>query len=204
MKDCKKPKIKTINHIIRECSKLAQKEYKTRHDWVVKVIHWELCKKSKFEHTNKWYMHNPASIRENEMHKFLWNFEIQMNHLISDRRPDLVIIIIIKNLPNCELCYLGLPLSKTEKSEKKDLDLSKELKKLWNMKVTIIPILIGTLGSTGTKRLWNKGTYGDHLNYSIVEIDQKTEKSPGDLRSLAVTQTPVENHQQTLVSWSTK
>ena len=28
-----------INHIISECSKLAQKEYKTRHDWVIKVIH---------------------------------------------------------------------------------------------------------------------------------------------------------------------
>ena len=33
----------TINHIISECSKLAQKEYKTRHNWVCKVIHWELC-----------------------------------------------------------------------------------------------------------------------------------------------------------------
>ena len=30
---------KTINHIISECSKLAQKEYKARHDWVSKVIH---------------------------------------------------------------------------------------------------------------------------------------------------------------------
>ena len=29
----------TINHIISECRKLAQKEYKTRHDWVGKVIH---------------------------------------------------------------------------------------------------------------------------------------------------------------------
>ena len=28
----------TINHIISECSKLAQKEYKTRHDWAGKVI----------------------------------------------------------------------------------------------------------------------------------------------------------------------
>ena len=35
----------TINHIISECSKLAQKEYKARHDWVGKVIHWEMCKK---------------------------------------------------------------------------------------------------------------------------------------------------------------
>ena len=29
----------TINHIISECSKLAQKEYKTTHDWVGKVTH---------------------------------------------------------------------------------------------------------------------------------------------------------------------
>ncbi len=35
----------TINHIISECSKLAQKEYKTRHDWVGKVNPSELCKK---------------------------------------------------------------------------------------------------------------------------------------------------------------
>ncbi len=33
-----------INHIISECSKLAQKEYK-RHDWVGEVIHREMCKK---------------------------------------------------------------------------------------------------------------------------------------------------------------
>ena len=45
-----------INHITSECSKLAQKEYKTRHDWVGKVIPWELCKKLKFYQTNKWYM----------------------------------------------------------------------------------------------------------------------------------------------------
>ena len=31
-------KDKTINHIISKCSKLAQKEYKARHDWVGKVI----------------------------------------------------------------------------------------------------------------------------------------------------------------------
>ena len=43
----------TINHIISECSKLAQKEYKARHDCVCKVIHWEMCKKFQFDHTNK-------------------------------------------------------------------------------------------------------------------------------------------------------
>ena len=46
-------------------------------------------------------------------------------------------------------------------------------------------------------RLGNK-TNGDHLDYSIIKISQNTEKSPGDLR-FVVTQTPVENHQLTLV-----
>ena len=82
----------TINHIISECSKLAQKEYKTRNNWVGKVIHWELCKKLKFDHANKWYMHNPESVLENEMHKLLWDFDLQTDHLISARWPDLVII----------------------------------------------------------------------------------------------------------------
>ena len=52
-----------INHIISEHSKLTQKEYKTRYNWVGNVIHWELCKKFKFDHTNKWYMQNITFVR---------------------------------------------------------------------------------------------------------------------------------------------
>ena len=84
----------TINHIISECGKLAHKEYKTRHDWMGQVIHWEMCKKFKFDRTNKWYMHNPASVLENDMHRLLWDFDIQTDHLISARRPDLIYLSI--------------------------------------------------------------------------------------------------------------
>ena len=56
----------TINHIISECSKLAQKVYKARHDWVGKVIDWEICRKFQFDRTNKWYTHNPAPVLEND------------------------------------------------------------------------------------------------------------------------------------------
>ena len=59
-----------INHI-RKCGKLAQKEFKTKEDWVGKVIDLELCKKLNFDHTNKWYMHNPTSVQKNETHKLL-------------------------------------------------------------------------------------------------------------------------------------
>ena len=36
-------------------------------------------------------MHNPKS-PQNEMHKVLWDFEKQTDHLILARRPDLVIV----------------------------------------------------------------------------------------------------------------
>ena len=80
----------TINHIISKC-KLALKEYKTRHDRVGKVIHWKLCKKLKFDYTNEWYMENPTSVLENYTLKLLWDFNKKPDHLISARRPDLII-----------------------------------------------------------------------------------------------------------------
>ena len=38
---------------------------------------------------------------------------------------------------------------KTKEDEKKDkyLDLAREVKKLWNMKMTLIPIVMGALGT---------------------------------------------------------
>ena len=48
-----------VNPIISEGRKLAQKEWKTSLDWMGMIIHWELCKRLKFGHTNKWYIHKP-------------------------------------------------------------------------------------------------------------------------------------------------
>ena len=62
------------------------------------------------------------------------------------------------------------------------------------MKVTVMPIVIGALG-TVTKRLVlgledfeNEKTSRDYPNYCIIKIRQNTEKCPGDLKRLAVTQ----------------
>ena len=45
------------------------------------------------------------------------------------------------------------------------------------------------------ERIGNKNTNGDHPNDSTVKIRQNTEKSPGDVRRLADTQTPMKDHQ---------
>ena len=52
---------------------------------------------------------------------------------------------------------------------------------------------------TRTGGLGGRKTSGDHPNYYIIENGQSTEKSHEDLRRLAVTQTPVKDHQLTLM-----
>ena len=54
----------------------------------------------------------------------------------------------------------------------------------------------------GTGGLGSWRTSGDHPNYYIFENGQNTEKSPGDMKRLSVTQTPVKNHLLTLM-WKT-
>ena len=118
----------TINDIISECSKLAQKEYKARHDWVGKVIHWEMCRKFQFDHTNKWYMNNLAPVLQNDSLKLVWNFNIQTDHLIPARRPDLIIINKRKRI--CKIVDFAIPADdriNLKENEKKDkyLDLAR-------------------------------------------------------------------------------
>ena len=78
-------------------------------------------------------MHNPAPVLENNTHKLLWDFDIQTDHLISARRPDL--IKIKKKKRNCEIVDFAVPADyriKLKECEKRDknLDLTRELKKL--------------------------------------------------------------------------
>ena len=131
-------------------------------------------------------MHNPATVLENDSHKLIWDFNIQTDHLIPARRPDLIIINKKKRI--CKIVDFAVSADhriNLKECEKKDkyLDLARELKKLWNMKVTFVPIVIGALGTITT---------------GLLKI-LSPETSRGDLRRLAVTQTPVKNHQLTLM-----
>ena len=94
-------------------------------------------------------MHNPEFVLENETHKFLRDLKIQTDHHISVRWPDLIIINKKKeNFQNDGLCCPSWPQSKVERKQKKkdkNLDLDRELNKLWNIKVIEIPVIIGAL-----------------------------------------------------------
>ena len=138
------------------------------------MIHWELCKKFQFDHTNKWYMHNLTSALKND---------IQTYHLISSRQPDIIIIIISKKKGTCKIVDFAIPADhwvNLKESEKKE----KYVNFAWRIVETIEH---------------ESDVYTNCINYCIIEIEQNTNRSPGDLRRLAVAKNPVRNHQQTLM-----
>ena len=108
-----------------------------------KVIHWELCKKFKFEHTYKRYIHNPDRLSWRMRHKHLRDFKTKQ----FTRRP-------YDNQQKKKTCWiidfviLGDHRVKLKENKKNDKyqDLARELKRMWNMKVTFIPIVICAVG----------------------------------------------------------
>ena len=73
------------------------------------------------------------------------------DHIITARRPD--IIFIDKKHHECQIIdFLIIPYNtrvddkEVEKIEKY-LDLARELKKLWNMKVIVVRLVVGALGT---------------------------------------------------------
>ena len=80
-------------------------------------------------------MHNPVPVLENDTHKPLWDFNIQTDHLISARKPDLIIITKKKKKKRmCKIVDFAVTaehIINLKEYEKKDkyLDLARELKK---------------------------------------------------------------------------
>ena len=161
------------------------------------MFHWELCKNFQLDHTNKWHMHKPTSVLENETYKWIIGQTTRPCNKSTKKRTCQILDFAV-------LADHRVKLKKNEKTDKY-LDLARDLKKLWNMKVTRIKIVINALSAVteglikGSGGLGNKRMSGDHTNYCIIELGQNTEKSLGDLRKLAVTKSLVKDYQLTLM-----
>ena len=145
----------TVLHLVSEGSKLAQGEYKDRHDNLGRKFHWEICRKYNLEHANKSYEHQPQGVLENS-HKLLWDFNIQCDHKIEHSRPDLIIVDKERNTACIiDIAVPGDNRVGTNELEKilKYQDLKMEISRMWPInQVEVIPIVVGALG-TVSKRL---------------------------------------------------
>lgn len=144
-------KDETVEHLVSACSKLAQTEYKARHDKVASIVHWHLCKKFGIQTEKAWYMHKAETVCENDQCKILWDFSIQTDRVIQARRPD--IVVVDKRKDSVTIIDIAVPADTNiaEKEQEKIMkyqDLRMEVKRLWKKKtVTVVPIVVGALGS---------------------------------------------------------
>ena len=82
----------TVWHIVSGCKKLAQNEYRKRHDKVALRVHWEVCRKYGIECTEKWYDHQPLPIVENGEVRVTWDMTIYTDKVLKHNRPDITLV----------------------------------------------------------------------------------------------------------------
>ena len=81
-------------------------------------------------------MDNPAPVLENDTYRLLWDLDVPTDHLISARRPDLIVMNNNNNNNNNKkrICKIAVPVDhriKQKECEKKDKyqELAREMKK---------------------------------------------------------------------------
>ena len=142
-------KDESMGHLVGECSKLAQTEYKHRHDNVARMIHWNIAHSYGLDVSNKWYEHKPEGVIENDHVKLLWDFNIQTSTYIQVRRPD--VVVVDRDRKTCNIINIAVPgdagiVEKKEEVENYQ-DLHREVARLWNVKAKVVPIVVGALGA---------------------------------------------------------
>jgi len=117
----------TIDHLTSGCQILEKNKYFIRHDKVCAHFHYSICKSLGIAMTHKWYTHMPKPVYEEGDVLVLWNQAVHTDREVTANRPD----IIIKN-------------KKIENMHTESLDI--EIQRMWNMKCTIIAVIIGATG----------------------------------------------------------
>ena len=138
----------TMDHIVSGCPVLAKSEFMQRHDQAASYMHWKVCKEFGLPAADTWYSHNPETIISSGQVTLIWDMQIHTDKEIKANKPD----IIIKDHANntCQLTDMTIPsdrnvsIREVEKFSKyKDLEI--EISKMWKMKTTTIPVVIGAL-----------------------------------------------------------
>jgi len=123
------------------------------------------------ETTDKWYTHVPKPVYEGGDVTVLWNQEVHTDREVTANRPD--IIIKNKKEKRCTLIDVAIPadrntVQKEAEKKLKNKSLCIEIQRMWNVKCTIIPVVIGATGIvTRSLRKNLEAVLGKHLIDSL-------------------------------------
>ena len=117
------------------CSKIAQTDYKERHDKVASMLHWNLCRKYNLQTADKWWEHKVDKVLQKEDVKILWDFKIRTDKHLAHDIPD-ISVVEKKRVWIIDVAIPGDGRIKEKELEKisKYQDLKIEIERLWENK----------------------------------------------------------------------
>lgn len=140
-----------MTHLVSSCGALAQYHYRKRHDKMGLRVYWELCRKYNIECSSLWYLESPESVRKSECgnYEIWWDRLVETPRKLNHCRPD---IVLINRLEKCwTIIDFSVPIDQNVKNKEDEKranysDLAEEIRKMYNVKTCIIPLVIGALG----------------------------------------------------------
>ena len=144
-------KVETVTHLISSCSSLAQYHYRKRHDKMGLRVYWELCKLAHIKCSEKWFNESPEKVRKSECGRYevWWDRSVETPKKLDHNKPDVVLIDRVNK--SWIVIDFSVPIdqnvvSKEEEKISHYSNLCSEIRKLHNVKTTIVPLVIGALG----------------------------------------------------------
>ena len=129
-----------------------------------------------FSRVDKWFEHVPETVLENHDYNLLWDYNIQTDHKISARRPDLVVInkqeqtcqvIDIHSSPRRHSCK-GQGRGKT-----REIPGPIKREKMWSVRTQVLPVVIGALGTVPKRLESNLKRIGTNTSIEPLSLAQQ-------------------------------
>ena len=117
------------------------------------------------------YNHVPESVLKYENCKLLWDFSIRTDH-IEARRPDL--LLVDKSKKSCRIIDVAIPEDsgvKEKEAERveKYQNLGRELKRMWEVKTKVVPVVLGALGTVPLRLKGNLKDIGVDTSITLIQ-----------------------------------
>ena len=141
----------TVMHLVSGCSKMAQTDYRRRHDKMGLRVYWEVCGLYGLKRSERWHLEVPDGVRKSDdgLVEIWWDQTVSTPTKFPSNRPDMM--IVDRRSKKWFMVDFAVPFdSNVVKTEKKKTDkykdLAAEVARMNAAKVEVVPIVVGALG----------------------------------------------------------
>ena len=138
-------------YLVSACTKLAQTEYRRRHDKMGLRVYWEVCGVYGVKRSERWHLEVPDGVRKSDdgMVEIWWDQTVITPTKFVANRPDMM--IVDRRSKEWFMVDFSVPFDpnvakKEEEKISKYKDLAAEVARMNAVRVEVVPIVVGALG----------------------------------------------------------